>query len=367
MIPVQRPFLGEEELAAVREVFDSRWLGMGAVTASFEAKLKEFLGVEHVLAVNTGTSALHVALNALGVGPGDEVILPSLTFVATPQAVLANGATPVFCEVEPETLNMDVRDAARRTTPRTKVLMPVHFAGLACRMDEVLALARERNLLVVEDAAHAFGSFYKGRKVGTLGHATCFSFDPIKNITCGEGGAVATQDGTLAREIAARRTLGMTSSSWNRQGQRNWNYEVVSPGFRYHMSNINAAIGLRQLPRLESFKARKQEIVRRYDAAFSDLRGLGLIKHTEEAFPFLYVVRALDGRRDALMSFLRERQIGTGIHYIPNHLQPLLADRREPLPVTEQLFGEILSLPLFWEMTDNDVESVITAVRSFFG
>jgi perosamine synthetase len=364
-IPVQRPYLGEEELAAVRDVFASRWLGMGPLTAAFEQALQEFLGVKHVIAVNTGTSALHLALDALNLQPQDEVLLPSLTFIASAQAVLAAGASPVFCEVHPETLNMDAADASRRVTEHTRAIMPVHYAGLACEMNELLSLARKLGLGVVEDAAHAFGSLYQGRKVGTLGDATCFSFDPIKNITCGEGGAVATADDAIASRVRRKRVLGMDSDGWNRHKERRRHYDIVSTGFRYHMSDINAAIGLRQLARLEQFKQWKQEIVRRYDAAFAELSGVKTLRHSEETFPFMYVLRVPDGRRDPLMHYLKNRNIESGIHYIPNHLQPLFRDQRQQLPVTEQLFKEILTLPLYWEMTESDVDSVISAVRSF--
>jgi perosamine synthetase len=367
MIPVQRPYLGDEELAAVREVFESRWLGLGAASLTFEAKLKEFLAVKHVICVNTGTSALHLALTALKLGPSDEVIVPSLTFVASAQAVLAAGARPVFCEVLPETLTLDVEDAARRITPRTRAIMPVHYGGLACAMDEILALARAQNLWVVEDAAHAFGSLYHGRKIGTLGDVTCFSFDPIKNITCGEGGAIATERDEIAEAVLPRRILGMSVTGWHRQReQRVWGYEVLTPGFRYHLSNINAAIGLCQLARLDDFRTRKQGVVARYDAAFADLSGVRLLKHSTETFPFLYVLRILDGRRDALMNHLKNRGIGSAVHYIPNHLQPLFAAQSGRLPVTEQLIQEIVSLPLFWEITDQQVELVVDGVRSFF-
>ena len=367
MIPVQRPYLGQEELEAVGKVFDTRWLGMGSATKEFEDKLREFLGVKHVIAVNTGTSALHMALDALGLQPGDEVIVPSLTFVASVQAIVAVGARPVFCEVRADTLNMDVQDGLRRVTSRTKAIMPVHYGGLACEMDDLLSFARERKIWIVEDAAHAFGSTYKGRKVGTLGDATCFSFDPIKNITCGEGGAVATDNDDLAAQMIPKRILGIDNDTWSRyHHKRNWFYEVVTPGYRYHLSNINAAIGLEQLKRFDAFKVRKQAIVRRYDEAFKEITGLALIKHDlVETFPFFYIVRVLDSRRDELMKYLKEKGIGTGVHYIPNHIQPLFADSRVPLPVTEQVFGEIVTLPLYYEMTDSDVDKVIDAVLAF--
>jgi perosamine synthetase len=368
MIPVQRPFLGQEELRLVSDVFDSRWLGMGSVTKAFEDRLASLLGVRHVVAVNTGTSALHLALHALDLEPGDEVIVPSLTFVATAQAILQAGATPVFCEVLPETLNMDLGDAFNRVTPRTKAFLPVHYGGLPCEMDGLLLFAREHGIRIVEDAAHAFGSSYKGRSVGGLGDLTCFSFDPIKNITCGEGGAVTTNDDALARRLVPPRILGIDNDTWSRyRNERNWFYQVVEPGFRYHLSNVNAAIGLAQLDRFDAFRARKRAIVRQYDEVFAPLGGLTLIRHDlDEEFPFFYIVRVQDRRRDALMSHLKERGIGSGVHYIPNHIQPLFASHAMPLPVTEQVFEEILTLPLYFEMTDADVQQVTAAVLGFF-
>jgi len=368
MIPVHRPYLGPEELAAVAGIFESRWLGMGAASQEFEARLREFLGAKHVIAVNTGTSALHLALSVLGLQPGDEVIVPSLTFVSSVQAILAVGARPVFCEVKEETLHLDLADVRRRMTMQTRAVMPVHYGGHVCEMDELLPFAREKRLWIVEDAAHAFGSAYRGRKVGTLGDLTCFSFDPIKNITCGNGGAVATNNDELALHLVPRRNVGIEVDSWSRIGsERSWFYEVVAPGFRYHLSNLNAAIGLEQLKRFEAFKARKQAIARRYDKAFAEVRGLKLIaRAVAEICPFSYVVRVRDGHRDALRRYLKEREIDTAVQFIPNHLQPLFARFREPLPITERLYDEILTLPLYFEMTDTDVETVIAAVRVFF-
>lgn len=368
MIPVQRPYLGQEELEAVGKVFDTRWLGMGSATKEFEDKLREFLGVKHVIAVNTGTSALHIALDALSLRPGDEVIVPSLTFVASVQAIVAVGARPVFCEVRADTLNMDMQDVLRRVTPRTKAIMPVHYGGLACEMDDLLSFARERQIRIVEDAAHAFGSTYKGRKIGTLGDATCFSFDPIKNITCGEGGAVATDHDDLAARMIPKRILGIDNDTWSRyRNERTWFYDVVTLGYRYHMSNINAAIGLVQLKRFDAFLERKREIVRRYDEAFLNVDGLKLVSHNlDEMFPFFYVARVQGKRRDDLIGYLKENGVGAGVHYIPNHLHRFFAEYRTELPVTEKVGQEIITLPLYYEMSDEDIELVIRFVRKFF-
>jgi len=368
VIPIQRPYLGREELAALEQVFETRWLGMGAVTQEFEEKLRAFLGAKHVIAVNTGTSALHLALDVLDLQPGDEVIVPSLTFVATIQAVVAAGARPVFCDACADSLNMDMQDALRRVTGRTKAIMPVHYGGLACEMDALLPPAHKQKIWVVEDAAHAFGSTYKGRKVGTLGDITCFSFDPIKNITCGEGGAVVTENDEVAGRLLSKRNLGITTDAWSRlRGKHPWFYEVGTTGYRYHMSNLNAAIGLEQLKRFSVFRARKQAIVRRYDETLRNLSGLApVVRDVEETFPFFYVVRVLDERRDALITYLKERGIGAGVYYIPNHMQPFFVDASVSLPVTEQLYKEIVTLPLYFEMTDAEVETVIAAVRAFF-
>jgi perosamine synthetase len=367
MIPVQRPSLGHEELEAVGKVFESRWLGMGSTVKAFEDALATAVGARHVLAVNTGTSALHLALAALELQPGDEVLVPSLTFVATIQAIIACQLRPVFCDVERDTLNLDVQDAARRVTVRTRVVLPVHYAGLPCDMDAVLELARARGLVVVEDAAHAFGSTYRGRPIGVIGHVTCFSFDPIKNITCGEGGAVATDDAVLAKRVEHRRMLGISNDTWSRyRGERNWFYEVISPGYRYHLSNINAAIGLVQLGKAPAFRTRKVDLVRRYDEALRGVPGLELLRHDyDSTFPFCYVVKVPAHRREAMIKFLKERGVGSGVHYIPNHMQPLFLRFATPLPVTDEVFPCILTLPLFFEMTDEEQATVVRAVREF--
>lgn len=367
-IPVHRPYLGDEELEAVRKVFESRWLGLGALTKAFEEQLRDFLGVRHVIAVNTGTAALHLALNALGLEHGDEVIVPSLSFPSSPQAVLAVGARPVFCEVRMDTLNMDIDDALSRVTRRTRAIMPVHYGGRVCEMDDLTGRARERGIRIVEDAAHAFGSTYHGRAAGTLGEAGCFSFDPIKNITCGGGGAIVTNCDDIAGHVRTSHNIGVDTDSWSRIGsERHWLYRIVAPGFRYYMGNLNAAIGLEQLKRFAAFKARKQAVIERYDEAFRGLPGLALLsRNGDEVFPFNYVIRVLNGQRDRLMSHLKKRAIGSTVQFIPLHTQPLFATNRVSLPVTERLYDELLTLPLYFEMTDGDVETVIASVGAFF-
>jgi len=368
MLPVSRPSLGEEEIKEIEKVFATGWLGLGSFVLEFENNLKDYLGAKHVIAVNTGTTALHIALDALGIGEGDEVIVPSLTFCASIQVITALRATPVFCEVDPDTLNMDVEDVKKRITSRTRAIMPVHYCGQACDMDALIDIGKDKGIAIVEDAAHAFGSSYKGRKIGSFGDITCFSFDPIKNITCGEGGAVALKDDGMAEEIRRKRILGIDKDTWHRyKNERSWFYEVTTQGYRYHMSNINAAIGLAQLKKMDQFIDKKRRIVSIYNSSFGNLPGLKILKwNLEETAPFTYIVRVLNGKREELIEFLKEKGVGTGIHYIPNHLQPFFKHFSSPLSTTEKLAEEILTLPLYYDMSDDDVDLVIDSVVSFF-
>ena len=366
-IPTSRPCLGEQELAALSGVLDSRWLGTGALTRRFEEELAAWLGVRNVVAVNSGTAALHVALEALGLESGDEVIVPSLTFVSTVQAILAAGARPVFCDVRIHDAQFDTEDVARRLTPRTRAILPVHYGGACGDMDGLLSLAEEKGLPVVEDAAHAFGSKYKGHMVGTLGKATCFSFDPIKNITCGSGGAVATDDDELASTAYRISNAGMQEDSWTRLRSRSrGELSIGGHGYRYRMVDLNASIGLSQLPRAKAFCDRKRAIVRRYDEAFAALGGLRLLERDlDDVFPFHYALRVLNGRQGDLAEHLRGAGIGTTVHFTPNHLHSVFSRYGGSLPATERLHRELLTLPLYVEMTEQDVDRVIYEVNGF--
>lgn len=293
--------------------------------------------------------------------------MPSFTFVASIQAILMARLTPVFCDIELDTLNMDVSDALDQVTPRTAIILPVHYGGVPCDLGRLVPAARSRGLWVVEDAAHAFGSTYQGRPIGTHSDATCFSFDAIKNITCGEGGVVATPHAEVAARLRVGRLLGMDLDSWSRrQDFLGGALNVRAPGWRYHLPNLNAAIGLAQLDRLEEFRLRKRAIVRRYREAFQGLPGLALLRHPEGVFPFNFVIRVLDDRREALARFLKDRGIATGIHYVPNHLQPAFKRYYVPLPNTERAYREVLTLPLSTNLTDQEVDRVIGAVTDFF-
>jgi perosamine synthetase len=368
-LPTHRPYFDAAELESIAGVLETRWVGKGAVTEEFEAAIRDVVGAKHVLSTNTGTAALHLALEALDLRPGDEVLVPSLTYAAPVTMIVVAGARPVFCDVHEETLNLDVEDAMARATERTRAILPVHYAGLPCDMDAILSAARSKGWTVVEDAAHAFGSSYGGRPIGSVSDVTCFSFDPIKNITCGSGGAICTADDDLARRLLPLRNVGIDFGTWRRIADGSpWHYHVVTHGWRYELHDLNAALGLAQLRRLEEFRARKHRIVRRYDEAFSDLDAIRLPhRDLDSTFPFSYVVRVTDGRRAQLMTHLKERRVDCTIQFFPNHLQPAFAEFRRPLPVTDKLKDEIVTLPLFFEMTDDDVAFVVDTVRSFWG
>ncbi|EKD74608.1 MAG: hypothetical protein ACD_44C00384G0003 [uncultured bacterium] len=366
MIKVAKAKVGQEELDAIQSVFEAGWLGMGNFTLKFEEALQAFLGAEQVVAVNTGTSALHLALLALGIGPGDEVVLPSLTFVASFQAVSATGATPIPCESDPHTLLMDLDDAQKRITSRTKVIMPVHYCGQACDMERILSWREKYNVRIIEDAAHAFGSFYKNKKIGSFGDVACFSFDPIKNITCGEGGAITTTDSALAEKIKNLRLLGVDKESEFRyRNERKWIYDVPTQGYRYHMSNINAAIGLIQLKKIEEFVEKRRRICEYYDKSFSGLSGVSTLRvdYTRTA-PFMYIVRIVARERENFMNYLKSCDIETGIHYIPNHWHSFYYDEAIKLPKADQLGHEIVTLPLHCCLSDNEIEHIVKSVKS---
>ena len=367
MISVSKPSIGSEELEEIKKVFDTGWLGLGSTVFEFENKIKEFINARNVIAVNTGTTAIHLALDAFGIKAGDEVIVPSLTFCATIQAITALGAIPVFCEVYEKDLNIDISDVRKKITTKTKAIICVHYCGNACDMDSLLQIGKEHNILIVEDAAHAYGSSYKGKKIGSFGDATCFSFDPIKNLTTGEGGAIVLSNDTVAEEIRRKRILGIDKDTWHRyRNERSWFYEVTTQGYRYHMSNINAAIGLAQMKKFDGFVEKRKKIVEKYNNTFSNVKGLQILEmNLNETAPFTYIVRILEGRRDEAMEFLKTKGVGTGVHYIANHIQPFFSKYAVPLPVTDRVWKEILTLPLYSDMKDSDIDLVIQSVKEF--
>jgi dTDP-4-amino-4,6-dideoxygalactose transaminase len=367
-IRVSKSVVGDREQAAVAAVIAAGYLGTGPETQKFEQELTAYLGGGRpVTCVSTGTAALHLAVQACGIGPGDEVIVPSLTFVASFQAISATGAIAVPCEVDPSTCTINVDDAAARITARTRAIVPVHYASGMGRLDDVYELAARKGLRVIEDAAHAFGGEYKGRKVGSFGDVVCFSFDGIKNITSGEGGAIVTVDPAVRRHVEDARMLGIQRDTEQRyQSTRSWDFDVHHQGFRYHMSDVMAAIGRVQLSRLEQeFKPRRMELGARYRSLLGNVPGVTLIATVpDEVVPHIFPVRIRGGLRDAVRRALAERGIETGIHYKPNHLLTLYGAGRGDLPITEDVYDELVSLPLHPHVTADEQSEIIEIVTA---
>ena len=379
-LPFARPDIGDAEIAAVTEAMRSGWVTTGPVTRQFEQNLVDYLGGGlQGVAVNSATAGLHLALEALGIGPGDEVIAPTLTFTATVEVVRYLEADAVLVDVDPVTLNIDPEKIRAAITPRTKAIMPVHYGGLACRMDAILAIAREHGLKVVEDAAHALPTTWRGTLVGQLqSDVTVFSFYANKTITTGEGGMAVTRDAALAQRMRVMRLHGMNRDAFDRFTSKTpaWYYEVVAPGFKYNMTDVAAAMGVQQLARLPQFVQRREQLAQRYHAA---LAGLPLIlPATAPAGDVhawhLYVVRlAPQARigRDALIQGLSDRGIGTSVHYVPLHRHPYWRDRYqltpEQFPHADAAYQAMVSLPLFTAMGDADQERVIAALHELLG
>lgn len=371
-IPVFVPYIGVDTLKHLTDALDVGWLGMGATTKEFEERIGAYLGLHdrYVVCTNTGTSALHIALLAAGVGPGDEVITPSFNYVADHQAIRTTGAEVVMCDVNDDDLGIDLASATALIGPRTKAIVPLHFSGIPCRLREVYALAERHGLRVIEDGCHAFGSTLDGAKIGSFGDITCFSFDPVKIITSIDGGCVVVPTQADVGRLHHLRLLGVDKDTTLRyQNSRAWDYDVVSEGYRYHLTNILASVGVSQIKRVDEFIRNRQSVCARYSAAFDGIPGLRVLRRDYgDVSPFIYSLRVQGGRREALIEHLAARRIEVGIHFVPVHRHTYFAAaRRSPMPVTERVVDEVLTLPLHSIMSEATVERVIDGVRSFFG
>lgn len=372
-LPYCLPDIGDDEIDAVVETLRSGWLAPGPRVLAFERAFAERIGARHAIAVTSCTAGMHLALLACGVGPGDEVIVPAITFPATANVVVHAGATPVLADVDPVDLTLDPAAVRAKLTPRTKAIMPVHYAGQACRMEELWTIAGERGLRVIEDAAHAFGTTYRGEPVGRTPDAAVFSFYATKNLTTGAGGMITTDDDRVAEEVRRRRMHGLSADAWGRYTESGTPfYQVVVPGFNYTMGDMEAAIGLVQLRRGDALLARRRAIAERYAALLGDVPEVALPREREPGHSWhLYVIRlrreALSIDRDAFLRAMREEGIGTSVHFIPLHYHPYYREtfgwKRGDYPRAEAAFEEIVSLPLYTRMRDADVERVAQAVR----
>jgi perosamine synthetase len=374
-LPFHRLSVGDEEIAAVVETLRSGWLTMGPRTAAFEGEFSRMIGARHAVAVSSATAGLHLGLDALGIGAGDEVLVPTLTFASTAATVLHVGAGVRLVDCEADTLNMSVQDAERRCTARTKAIVPVHFAGHPCEMDGIRELAEARGLTVMEDAAHALPARYRGRMIGTLSELTVFSFYATKNLTTGEGGMVTTDDPALGERLRTRRLHGMTRDSWRRYtAAGSWRYDVGYPGFKYNMTDVNAAMGLVQLHRLEELQAGRRRVVEAYREALSGVEEIELpsCRPDVESAWHLFVVRVRPERlsvgRDDVIQELKEEGIGTSVHFIPLHEHSYYRDRlgmsAADFPVAGAEWQRIISLPLFPDMRPEEVDRVTDTLRA---
>jgi len=373
-VPFYRPDIGDGEIAAVVETLRSGWLTIGPRTQEFERRFAAFVGAPHAVAVNSCTAALHLALNCLGIESGDEVITSTLTFTATGATVLHAGGQLVLADVTPDTLNLNPEDLERRITSRTKAIVAVHFAGHPAPMDALMQLARAHNLFVIEDAAHALPAAYEGRKIGSIGDLTAFSFYATKNLCTGEGGMLTTAREEWAEVLRTRRLHGMSRDAWRRySNEGQWRYDVAYPGFKYNMTDINAALGLVQLERLPALHRRRCELANLYSRLLADVEEVELPptrQNVEHAW-HLYVIRLrremLRIHRDAVMEELRRAGISTQVHFIPLHMhsyyRQALGVSPAEFPVASEAAERIISLPLYTVMSDEDVAYVCDQLR----
>jgi dTDP-4-amino-4,6-dideoxygalactose transaminase len=370
-IPVFKPLLEQEEIDASREALENGWLGMGSYVGEFERQLATFLGAEdrHVVAVSTGHAALHLALMSMGLGPGDEVITPSFNNAADFQAILAVGAAPVFCDIDDRSLCIDLDRAAELVSPRTKAIVAMDYDCILCDHRGVAEFASRHGLRVLHDAAHSFGSTYDGKKIGSFSDIAMFSFDPVKTITCIDGGALVVRTEEEVARLHEMRLIGMSQPAQIMYtDSRAWTYDLARLGFRYHLSNVHAAIGLAQLAKIERIMATRRDACLYYNRWLGEVRGVATPKTDFAGItPFLYYIRVNADRRDDLRAFLAQRGVDTGIHWQPGHWFSLLKDcRRGDLSVTERVGHEILSLPLHSSMATETLDRVIGAIQDFF-
>jgi dTDP-4-amino-4,6-dideoxygalactose transaminase len=369
VIRLSRSLVGEEEKAALARVIDAGYLGMGEEVRLFEQEIAAYLGSDrHVVCVATGTAALQLAVSSLGLGQGDEVIVPSITYVASFQAISATGAKPIACDVRKGDVYLDVADAERRLTPRTRAIMAVHYASGTAGLGEVYEFAGKHGLRVIEDAAHSFGGSHGGRKVGADGDVVCFSFDGIKNITSGEGGAIVTADAEVARRARDARLLGVEKDTEARfEARRSWTFDVHHQGFRYHMSNLNAAVGREQLKKVDHFSERRRALAARYRRELAGLNSVTMLElNWDEIVPHIFVLRLPDRSRSVFQTALKAREIETGFHYQPNHKLAFFS-AGVSLPAAEQLGEELVTIPLHAALTDAEQTEIIEAIKVFAG
>lgn len=374
IIPYGRQLIDEEDIQAVVDVLKSDFITTGPKISEFETAICKATGAKYSVAVSNGTAALHAACFAAGLGEGDEVITSPMTFAASANCVLYMGATPVFADIDKNTYNISPDEIRKKITNKTKAIIPVHFTGQPCSMDEILAIAQEYNLIIIEDGAHALGAEYKGRKIGSIGDMTTFSFHPVKHITTGEGGAIVTDCKELYDKLILFRSHGITRENGKlSKDEGSWYYEQKILGYNYRLTDIQAALGISQLKKLDMFLKKRRQFAASYDKAFKDLDNIitpGQLEHTNSAW-HLYIIQLktekLSTNRKAVYDALRQVNIGVNVHYIPVYYHPFyrrLGYKKGLCPVAENLYERFITLPLFPGMQEHDIEYIIGEVRN---
>lgn len=367
MINVFKPYMGEEEVNAVAEVLRSGWIGLGPKTAEFERNFAQYIGVPFTVSVNSATAALDLALRLLHIKNGDEVIVPTITFVSTAHVAAYNLAYPIFADVDERTKNIDIDDVSKKITRRTKAIIPVHYSGRPVDIDRLREVAG--NIPIIEDAAHACGALYKGKRIGSHGNITCFSFHAVKNLAMGDGGALTTFDKDMMDRCKRLRWLGIDKGTWDRtETDRSywWEYFVDEIGLKCHLNDIAAAIGLVQLRKLDLMNNRRRKIKDLYNEGLRDLNQLELPPDDDDKYMSAWHIYSICcERRDDLSMFLQQKDIATGVHYKPIHLYTCYGNRTY-LPVAERVFGKLLSLPMYPSLTDKEVSYIIESIHEFY-
>lgn len=367
MIPVFKPSYGKEELEALKEPFETGWIGLGPKTKEFENKFGEYIGVKYAIATNSCTAALHLAMKVMRV-ESYEVITTPLTFVSTNHAILYNNGIPVFADICPDTLNINPDKIKNLITDRTMAIVVVHYGGHPCDMDIINEIAQKHNLVVIEDAAHGCGGEYKGRKIGSLGDIACFSFHAVKNLATADGGMITTNDPEIYGRLLKLRWLGISKSTWAREEKDkrySWYYNVEEVGHKYHMNDIAAAIGLVQLKKLDRMNDRRRQISEKYNKGFADLDWVETptVKSYAKSACHNYVIKVEE--RDRLNIYLQEQGISTGVHYVPNNHYQMYKNCRGETPVCEEIWTKLLTLPLFPDLTNTETDMIVEKVRMF--
>lgn len=370
MIPYGRQTIEEDDIQAVVDVLKSDFLTTGPKIAEFEKAVADYVGAKYAVAISNDTAALHAACHAAGIGEGDEVITTPITFAASSNCVLYCGGTPVFADIDPKTYNIDPEDIKRKITPRTKAIIPVHLAGQPCDMDAIHAIAKEHNLVVIEDAAHALGSEYKGKKIGGLtSDMTTFSFHPVKPITTGEGGMIVTNSEELYRKLVLFRSHGITrDTSLMTRNEGPWYYQQLDLGYNYRMTDIQCALGCTQMKKLDRFLARRRAIAARYDEAFADCANIVTPYQIPEGNSgwHLYIIQVKNHDRREVFEKLREAGIGVNVHYIPVYKHPYYQEHgfaEVHCLVAEEVYSHIISIPMFPGLTGEQQEEVIETIK----